>query len=58
MEDLEELDRNIKGLEIDSYDNKRVYVFKLTFVQALEKAYELFGSPKPKQLDLFDFLAA
>jgi len=53
-----EIDRNIEGLEIDSWDNERVYVFKLTFVQALEKAYELFGPQKPKQLDLFDFLAA
>ena len=53
-----ELDRNIKGLEVDSWDNKRVYVYKLTFVEALEKAYELFGPQKPKQLDIFDFLAA
>jgi len=58
MQQRIDLGRNINGLEIDSYDNERVYVFKLTFVQALEKAYELFGSPKPKQLDLFDFLAA
>ena len=53
-----ELDRNVEGLEIDSWDNKKVYVYKLTFAQALEKAYELFGPQKPKQLDLFDFLAA
>lgn len=52
-----QLNRSIEGMEADSYDNQRVYVFQLTFVQALEKAYELFGSPKPKQLDLFDFLA-
>ena len=51
------LNRNIdENMAEDSYGD--VYVFKLTFVQALEKAYELFGSQKPKQLDLFDFLAA
>ena len=38
--------------------DKDVIVWKLTFVQALEKAYELFGPQKPKQLDIFDFLAA
>ncbi|MFW9627358.1 MAG: hypothetical protein ACMV1K_11530 [Sulfurospirillum sp.] len=43
MEDLEELDTNIEDEEYFDDD---------------EKAYELFGSQKPKQLDLFDFLAA
>lgn len=52
------LSRSIEGMEVDGYDDQRVYVYKLTFVQALEKAYELFGSQKPRQMDLFDFLAA
>lgn len=50
------LNRKIEGLAIDR--DKDVIVWKLTFVQALEKAYELFGPQKPKQLDIFDFLAA
>ena len=52
------LNRSIEGMEVDGYDDQRVYVYKLTFIQALEKAYELFGSQKPRQMDLFDFLAA
>lgn len=53
-----DLGRSIEGMEVDNYCQRDVYVYKLTFAEALEKAYELFGSPKPKQLDLFDFLAA
>jgi len=53
-----QLNRSIDGMEVESYDNQSVYVYKLTFDQALERAYELFGPQKPKQLDLFDFLAA
>ena len=49
-----------RNIDENAEENKYgdVIVFKLTFTQALEKAYELFGSQKPKQLDLFDFLAA
>lgn len=50
------LNRKIEGLAIDR--DKDVIVWKLTFVKALEKAYELFGPQKPRQLDIFDFLAA
>jgi len=53
-----DLGRSIEGMEVDNYWQRDVYVYKLTFAEALEKAYELFGPQKPKQLDLFDFLAA
>lgn len=53
-----DLGRSIDGMKVDSYYQRDVYVYRLTFAEALEKAYELFGSPKPKQLDLFHFLAA
>lgn len=53
-----DLGRNIEGMEVDNYCQEDVIVYHLTFVQALEKAYELFGAQKPRQLDIFDFLAA
>lgn len=53
-----DLGRSIESMEVDNYWQRDVYVYKLTFAEALEKAYALFGPQKPKQLDLFHFLAA
>lgn len=48
--------RSIDGLEESTFDENRVYVYKLNFYEVLEKAYELFK--QDRQMTIFDFLAA
>lgn len=52
------LNRSIEGLELSDNRDNSVYVYKLNFDEALEKAFELFKIETVKQTSIYDFLAA
>lgn len=52
------LNRSVEGLEISDFKDNSVYVYKLNFDEALEKAFEIFKNEVARQSSIFDFLAA